>query len=94
MIQKSEDHDRLDNAVRLRKDRRARWDREGERSVGRNLALIGVLGWSIIVPTLLGILAGRAIDRHVGSGVVFTCCFLVAGLALGCAIAWRRITSE
>jgi ATP synthase protein I len=94
MSQKSENHDHLDNAVKLREERRQRWQREGERSVGQNLAMIGILGWSIVVPTLLGVLAGRALDRYFGAGVVFTCCLLVAGLVLGCALAWRRITSE
>jgi ATP synthase protein I len=56
--------------------------------------MIGILGWSIVVPTLLGVLAGRALDRHLGTRVLFTGCLLVVGLALGCAIAWRRITSE
>ena len=90
----SENHDHLDDAVKLREDRRARWQREGERSVGQNLAMIGILGWSIVAPTLLGVLAGRALDRYFGAHVFFTSCLLVAGLVLGCGIAWRRITSE
>ena len=94
MTPKSENHDHLDDAVKLREERRARWEREGERSVGQNLAMIGILGWSIVLPTLLGVLAGRALDRHFGAGPLFTCCLLVAGLVLGCGIAWRRITSE
>ncbi len=89
------DHpDRLDEAVRLRHERRVRWQREGERSIGRNLAMIGALGWTIVTPTLIGIFAGRWLDRQFASGIFWTLGLLVAGLALGCWLAWKRIYRE
>ena len=89
------DHpERLDEAVRLRHARRERWRREGERSIGRNLAMIGALGWTIVTPTLIGIFAGRWVDRAFGSGIFWTLGLLVAGLALGCWLAWTRIGGE
>jgi ATP synthase protein I len=93
MSQQPENHDHMEKAVRLRDERRARWQREGERSVGQNLAMIGVVGWSIIVPLLIGVFGGRALDRYFNTGILFTCCLLVAGLVLGCVIGWRRINS-
>jgi ATP synthase protein I len=89
-----ENHEHFGDAVRLREERRARWKREGERSIGQNLAMIGALGWSIVVPTLIGTFAGRWLDRHFGSGIFWTLGLLVAGVALGCALAWQRIHSE
>ena len=89
------DHpDRLDEAVRLRRGRRERWQREGERSIGQNLAMIGALGWAIVTPTLIGIFAGRWLDRTFDSGIFWTLGLLVAGLALGCWLAWTRIHRE
>jgi ATP synthase protein I len=89
------DHpERLDQAVRIRRERRARWQREGERSIGQNLALIGVLGWTIVTPTLIGVFLGRWFDRELGSGIMWTLGLLVAGLALGCTLAWKRIHRE
>ena len=86
------DHpERLDKTVRLRRSRRERWEREGERSIGQNLAMIGALGWTIVTPTLVGIFAGRWLDRSFGSGIFWTLGLLVAGLALGCTFAWQRI---
>ena len=86
------DHpERLDQAVRTRRERRARWEQEGERPIARNLALIGVLGWTIVTPTLLGIFVGRWLDRRFAMGVFWTLGLLVAGLALGCMLAWKRI---
>jgi ATP synthase protein I len=86
--------ERLDEAVRLRRNRRERWEREGERSVGQNLAMIGALGWTIVTPILIGIFAGRWLDRVFGSGIFWTLGLLVAGLALGCTLAWKRMQRE
>ena len=84
----------LDEAVRLRRGRREGWKREGERSVGQNLAMIGALGWTIVTPTLIGIFAGRWLDRALSSGIFWILGLLVAGLALGCTFAWKRIHRE
>jgi ATP synthase protein I len=89
-----DNHQRLGEAVRTRQERRERWQREGERSIGQNLAMIGTLGWTVVVPTLLGVFAGRWLDRHFGSGVFWSLGLLVAGLAFGCSLAWKRIHSE
>lgn len=89
------DHpERLDEVVKLRRGRRERWQREGERSIGRNLAMIGALGWTIVTPILIGIFAGRWLDRSFASGIFWTLGLLVAGLAAGCWLAWKRIYRE
>jgi ATP synthase protein I len=86
------DHpERLDEAIKRRRERRARWQREGERSIGQNLALIGVLGWTIVTPTLVGVFVGRWLDREFGAGLFWTLGLLVLGLALGCTLAWKRM---
>jgi ATP synthase protein I len=82
---------RLQNAVRTRRARREGWQREGERSMGQNLAMIGALGWTIVLPTLLGIFMGRWLDRYFEMGIFWTLGLLVAGLALGCTLAWKRM---
>jgi ATP synthase protein I len=92
--ERPEHRERLDEAVRLRRGRRERWRREGERSIGQNLTMIGALGWTIVTPTLIGIFAGRWLDRAFASRVFWTLGLLVAGLALGCTLAWKRIHRE
>jgi ATP synthase protein I len=86
--------ERLDEAVKLRRGRLERWQRDGERSIGQNLAMIGALGWTIVTPTLLGIFAGRWLDRFLASGIFWTLGLLFAGLAAGCAMAWKRMHRE
>ncbi len=89
------DHpERLDRAVELRRVRREHWQREGERSIGRNLAMIGVLGWTIVTPTLIGIFGGRWLDRIFDTGIFWSLGLLVAGLALGCWLAWNWMQRE
>lgn len=89
MTHEPDNNESLGSAVRTRRDRRARWRREGERSLGQNLATIGVLGWTIVTPTLIGIFVGRWLDGRFGSGVFWTLGLLVAGLALGCTLGWK-----
>jgi ATP synthase protein I len=88
-----DDSDPLIKQVRLRGDRHARWLREGEPSVARRLAQIGVLGWIMVTPMLLGVFAGRWLDRTFGSGIFWTAPLLIAGVALGAWSAWKWMQS-
>ena len=58
----------------------ARWQREGEPSVARRLGQIGVLGWIIVTPMLIGVFAGRWLDRAFNSGLFCTAPLLMLGL--------------
>jgi ATP synthase protein I len=89
----SDEQDPMVQGVRLRKERNRRWLREGEPSVARHLAQIGVLGWIIVVPILIGIFAGRWLDRTFGSGLFYTAPLLMLGAVLGCWSAWKWMKS-
>jgi ATP synthase protein I len=81
----------LAEGVARRRDQRARWQREGERPLAQNLAMIGALGWLVVVPALAGIFLGQWLDRREGTGLTFTAALLVAGVVLGAALAWQRM---
>jgi ATP synthase protein I len=66
------DRDPLVKGVRLRGERHRRWLREGDPSVARRLAQIGVLGWIIVTPILIGIFLGRWLDKTFNSGLFWT----------------------
>jgi ATP synthase protein I len=85
--------DPLLKAVRLRGERHQRWLRAGEASVARRLAQIGVLGWLIVVPMLIGVFAGRWLDQKFNSGLFWTAPLLMLGLGLGCWSAWKWVQS-
>ncbi len=80
--------DGLANAVRKQKDRQERWCTEGEPSLIRFVGQIGVLGWIIVVPTLIGVFIGRWLDHSFGTGIFWTAALLVFGVALGFRSAW------
>ncbi|MFT3730513.1 MAG: AtpZ/AtpI family protein [Hyphomicrobium sp.] len=81
--------DPLAESTRLRSERHSRWLREGEQTVAKRLAQIGFLGWIVVTPMLLGLFAGRWLDREFASGLFWTAPLLLLGLALGCWSAWR-----
>ena len=87
----SQDPDRLDKAVRIRRDRRALAERDRGRSIGQDLALVGVIGWTVVLPALLGVFAGRWLDRRFATGLLWTLGLLFAGFVAGCALAWQRM---
>ena len=80
--------------TRLRRERRDRWLREGDMSVGHRLAQIGVLGWIFVVPTLGGLFLGRSLDGWLASGIFWTAPLMVVGLCIGGWTAWKWMTRD
>jgi ATP synthase protein I len=87
-------NDEMRRSVRTRRDRRDRWDREGERSMAKNLAMIGSIGWLIVLPTLAGMFAGRWLDHNFGTGIFWSAALLVVGVSAGSYLAWKRIQEK
>jgi ATP synthase protein I len=58
------------------------------------LGMMGLIGWSVVVPTLLGAALGSWLDLHHAGTHSWTLALLVAGLVLGCANAWRWVDKE
>jgi ATP synthase protein I len=58
------------------------------------LTLLGIVGWSVTLPTLLGTAAGMWIDHHWPSKFPWTVALLFAGLAIGCATAWQHLRED
>lgn len=87
------DPDGLAEAVRQRQERR-RWLRDGEPSVMRFVGQIGVLGWIIVTPILIGLFIGRWLDHQLGSGIFWSAPLLLLGLAIGCWSAWRWVRRQ
>ncbi len=56
------------------------------------VALVGSLGWLVVVPTLLGTWGGWRLDRHFQSGVFWTAAGLMLGASLGGYLLWRSVS--
>jgi ATP synthase protein I len=88
-----QDKDPLLDEVRKHQARRVAWVRDGDASVAKRLAQIGVLGWIIVAPMLGGIFLGRWLDGRFDTGLFWTAPLLMAGLGLGGWFAWRWMGS-
>jgi ATP synthase protein I len=68
--------------------------RAGTRTVWFGLGMMGLIGWSVTVPTLLGVMLGAWLDRHHPGAHSWTLSLLLAGLIVGCANAWHWVSRE
>ena len=68
--------------------------RKSTQGVWFGLGMMGLIGWSVVVPTLLGAAFGIWLDKHHPDQHSWTLALLVAGLALGCLNAWRWVAKE
>ena len=78
----------------VRRRRLRREENERDMSFWRSVGAMGTVGWSVSLPTAAGVLFGRWLDGRLESGHVFMVFFLLVGLGLGCALAWRLIAER
>ncbi len=86
--------DPLVEEIRKHRIRRQRWMREGDLSVGRRLAQIGVLGWIFVVPTLAGLFFGRWLDAQFETGIFWSAPMMLIGLCIGGWTAWKWMNAR
>lgn len=85
---------RFQKTVDRKQARHRRFLREGDKGFWFGLSSFGMVGWSIAVPTLLGVALGMWIDGRWGGGIRYTLSLLVAGLAVGIANVWRWLQAQ
>ena len=74
--------------------RKLKAQRNAAPGVWFGLGLMGVIGWSVVVPTLLGAALGLWLEGHYPGGRPWTLALLMAGLTLGCLNAWHWVSKE
>jgi len=82
------------NAVRKQQERKERWQIEGEPSMMRFVGQIGVLGWIIVAPALIGLFIGRWLDHMIGSGIFWSTALLFLGVTVGFWSAWKWMQKQ
>lgn len=87
MVSREPNHVR--DAARRAAERARRGRDDPEPSLARRLGQIGVLGWAIVIPLLLGLFLGRWLDRLLETGVLFAAALLFVGAGVGLWSAWR-----
>jgi ATP synthase protein I len=68
--------------------------RNGAPGVWSGLGMMGLIGWSVAIPTVLGAALGMWLDDRYPGKHSWTLALLVAGLAIGCLNAWRWVANE
>ena len=68
--------------------------RNGAPGVWLGLGTMGLIGWSVAIPTVLGAALGMWLDDRYPGKFSWTLALLMAGLALGCLNAWRWVANE
>jgi ATP synthase protein I len=80
--------------IRVKAERKLRARRHPTSGVWFGLGMMGLIGWSVVVPTLMGAAAGMWLDREHPGKHSWTLSLLAAGLAIGCLNAWHWIAKE
>lgn len=74
--------------------RKLKAQRHVTQTVWSGLGMMGLIGWSVAMPTLLGAALGHWFDKHYPGEHSWTLALLATGLALGCFNAWRWLVKE
>lgn len=84
----------LQDNVDAKRSRKLDARQQGDRSAWFGLGMFGLVGWSIAIPTLLGISMGIWVDERWPSRISWTLMLLIGGVGVGCLNAWWWVNRE
>lgn len=84
----------FEKRVEEQEHRKLRSRKRHHQSEWMGLGMFGMIGWSVAAPTLVGVGAGVWLDKHYGQSFSWTLTLLLAGLFIGCIIAWSWVERE
>ena len=74
--------------------RKLKAQRHVTRTIWHGLGMMGLVGWSVAIPTILGAALGIWLDKHYPGRHSWTLMLLLIGLILGCLNAWHWVAKE
>ncbi|MHC4597528.1 MAG: AtpZ/AtpI family protein [Planctomycetota bacterium] len=83
--------ERLLDELKARTLRREREAGYRDRGFWTGVGVMGLVGWSVILPAVLGAYLGVLLDRELGLERTFSGGFALLGLCGGCWNAWRMV---
>jgi ATP synthase protein I len=86
--------DNLRKQVQSKEQRKLHARRSKKEGLWFGLGTFGVVGWSVVIPTLLGLALGVWIDSGTDGRFSWTLMLLLGGLLVGCLNAWYWLTSH
>jgi len=90
----TENRDVLSREVDAKAKRKLRAQRNPAQGVWFGLGMMGIIGWSVAIPTLLGAAMGIWLDKKYPGNPSWTLTFLIIGLVTGCLNAWHWVGRE
>jgi ATP synthase protein I len=84
----------LSKQIGVKAQRKVHARRQGGDKMWFGLGMMGLIGWSVTIPTLLGTVLGLWLDKHYSGERSWTLALLLAGLVLGCFTAWSWVNKE
>ncbi|MBU2963207.1 AtpZ/AtpI family protein [Citreicella sp. C3M06] len=86
--------EKIANAAKRSRERDAAALRDPEPSLAKRFGQIGVLGWVIVGPMMLGVIVGNWLDHLLGSGIMLSAALTMLGAALGLWLAMRWMNRQ
>ena len=90
----SKDELSLARQIGTKAERKLKAQRNVNRTVWLGLGMMGLIGWSVAIPTLLGAVLGLWLDKHYPVSFSWTLTMLIIGLLVGCLNAWHWVARE
>lgn len=84
----------LARQIGTKAERKLRAQRNVNRTVWLGLGMMGLIGWSVAIPTILGAIFGLWLDKHYPVSFSWTLTMLIIGLFVGCLNAWYWVVGE
>jgi ATP synthase protein I len=88
------DESPLARQIETKAKRKLRAQRHVDRTIWLGLGMMGLIGWSVAVPTLIGAAIGLWLDEHYPASFSWTLTMLIIGLFIGCLNAWHWVAKE
>jgi len=88
------DRARLTQRVGQQEARKLKARRQQHKALWLGFSVTGLIGWGVVVPSLLGLAAGIWIDAHYPRMHCWTLMLLRLGIFVGCLNAWYWISRE
>jgi len=84
----------FEEEIGIKAHRKLRAQHNDKKSIWFGLGMMGIVGWTIAVPTLLGVALGIWLDKKYPESFSWTLSFLIIGLLVGCLVAWHWVSKE
>lgn len=89
-----DDRSEFSKKIGLKELRKMKARKDRSRGIWFGLGMMGTIGWSVAVPTLIGVAIGIWLDSRYPGQISWTLTFLSIGLAVGCVNAWYWVKKE